>query len=196
MESAPPPPLVLTNPLPVRLESVVMFWEVLTVTVPEVLVKPVENVRALCLLLNVFQSLEDKYPLPLEPAWVMEIAGVVPPLEIIGAVPETLVTCALLVTLPSPTSEAVTEIFPESAWPLTVVEVGTLAFNAFCKSVWAERVPVIEPHDTPPEPVTQVRFPAPSVCKNWPEVPSVVGRVNALPTFMMPAVTVAVVVKL
>ena len=36
-----------------------------------------------------------------------EMVGVVPPLEMIGNVPETLVTCAALVTEPRPTSVAV-----------------------------------------------------------------------------------------
>src|ERR1700744_3571944 len=46
------------------------------------------------LLLNVFQSPAERYPFVAVVAWVILITGVVPPLEIIGAVPVTEVTPA------------------------------------------------------------------------------------------------------
>lgn len=46
IERAPVPPLVLTNQLLVRFDSVEIFWLVLTVTVLTVRVRPVEKVKA------------------------------------------------------------------------------------------------------------------------------------------------------
>ena len=43
-DNAPVPPDVETTPFDVKFESVDIFCDVLTVTVPDVLVKPVENV--------------------------------------------------------------------------------------------------------------------------------------------------------
>jgi len=60
--SVPLPKDVFTNQSVLRLDSLVIFWEVLTVTVLTVLVSPVENVSADSLLLNVFRSVLDKYP--------------------------------------------------------------------------------------------------------------------------------------
>lgn len=48
--------------------------------------------KAACLPLNVVQSVLVRCPLTLEVAAGIEIAGVVPPLETIGAVPVTEVT--------------------------------------------------------------------------------------------------------
>jgi hypothetical protein len=45
MDSAPVPPEVLTNPLPVRFESIAMFCDVLTAMVFTVRVKPVLKVK-------------------------------------------------------------------------------------------------------------------------------------------------------
>lgn len=58
---------------------------------------------AACLPLKVFQSVDDKYPFVEVVACEIEIAGVAPPLDAIGAVPVTDVTPVLaMVTEPAP----------------------------------------------------------------------------------------------
>jgi len=52
-------------------------------------------VKAFCLLLNVVQSVDDKKPFVEPDAWLIDIVGEVPPLEEIGAVPDTLLTFVL-----------------------------------------------------------------------------------------------------
>ena len=67
-DKVPPPPLVVTIPLLVKLERVAIFCEVFTVIVLLVLVKPVEKVKADCFALKAVKSAALKAPLLLADA--------------------------------------------------------------------------------------------------------------------------------
>ena len=73
-----------------------------------------------CLLLKVVQSVLDKYPLVEPLAWLIEIAGVAPPVEAIGAVPVTLVTVPTLVEPPRDTGVPLIVIDEFCSFPLAI----------------------------------------------------------------------------
>ena len=96
----PVPPFAIAT-IPVTLEAVpVVFWfkvgNVQLVKIPDDGVPkapPTDTYDpAACLPLNVFQSVEVKYPLDDDVAAAILIAGAVPPEDTIGAVPVTEVT--------------------------------------------------------------------------------------------------------